>query len=100
MFGSTRYRNVDKHCLRTSKFKGRGPFVLTEDRCLGMLMRFDSDKDGRLSKEDVKNAFKDLGLSPPNNKTFASLSDVDENGNRYIGEDQIGELVKYVMKRG
>ncbi|XVF60075.1 hypothetical protein PTKIN_Ptkin08bG0014200 [Pterospermum kingtungense] len=77
MFGSTRNRNVDKHCLRTSTFK-----------------------DGPLRKEDVKNAFKALGLSPPDNKTFASLSDVDENGNRYIGEDKTGELVKYVMKRG
>ena len=72
----------------------------TEEQWQSMFRRFDSDRDGRLNKEDVKTAFKTLGLPPLNKQTFASLSHVDENGNRYIGGDKIGELVKYVMKRG
>ncbi|XVF60072.1 hypothetical protein PTKIN_Ptkin08bG0013900 [Pterospermum kingtungense] len=90
MFRSSHNRNVDKRCLRNTK-----------DQWLStMLKRFDSDKDGRLSKEDVGNAFRAIGLSPPDDQTFASLSDVDENGNRYIGGDEkIRGLVKYVKKR-
>ncbi|XWS40603.1 hypothetical protein CRYUN_Cryun17cG0010000 [Craigia yunnanensis] len=93
--------NVDKFCARTTtKSKGIVPIPPTEEQWLSKFRPFGSDRDGRLSKEDVENAFKTLGLPPLNKQTFASLSHVDKNGNRYISGDKIGELVKYVMKRG
>ena len=100
MSGSICKPNVDKNCPRTTttttRSKGIGPIPPTEERWLGIFRGIDSDGDGLIGKEEVENAFKTLGLSPPNKKFFASLSHVGENGNSY----KIGELVKYVMKRG
>ncbi|XWS30482.1 hypothetical protein CRYUN_Cryun24cG0121300 [Craigia yunnanensis] len=86
MSGSVCNPNVDKKCPRTTttKSKGIGPIPPTEEQWLGIFMGFDSDRDGRLSKEEVENAFTTLGLSPPNKKIFASLSHVGENGNRSV----------------
>ncbi|EOY02742.1 Calcium-binding EF-hand family protein, putative [Theobroma cacao] len=100
MFKSVCKPNVDKSCVRTTTTTKSLPILPTEEQWLSIFRRFDSDGDGLLSKQDIANAFKALGVSPPNKQTFAALSHVDENGNRYIGEDKIGELVQYVMKRG
>ncbi|XVE67720.1 hypothetical protein DITRI_Ditri09bG0011100 [Diplodiscus trichospermus] len=49
--------------------------------------RFDCDKDGRLSKEELKKAFNELGSRVPVFRTLAALRHADENGDGFISKE-------------
>ncbi|KAK3231404.1 hypothetical protein Dsin_003285 [Dipteronia sinensis] len=73
---------------------------LNEAQLKDKFKSFDTNKDGRLSKEELKNALESLGSSFPAWRTWRALRHADENGDGYISEDELDGLVKYIVKRG
>ncbi|KAH7567404.1 hypothetical protein JRO89_XS07G0066700 [Xanthoceras sorbifolium] len=73
---------------------------LSEAQLKDWFRRFDTNHDGRLSKEELKAALEGLGSSFPAWRTWRALRHADENGDGYISEDELSGLVKYIVKRG
>ncbi|OMP05571.1 Calcium-binding EF-hand [Corchorus olitorius] len=91
----TRFRckNVDKGCQR----------IAYDIKLKQIFSRYDVNKDGRLSKEELKNAFSELGSHVPMFRAFLALHHADKNGDRFIDIDQEEEmraLVQYAAQLG
>ena len=71
-----------------------------EAQLKGMFMRFDENGDGRLSKEELRKAFKGLGSHVPGLQAFFVLFSTDRNGDGTINDDELDILVKYALKFG
>ncbi|GMN35188.1 hypothetical protein TIFTF001_005137 [Ficus carica] len=66
----------------------------------GMFMLFDENGDGRLSKEELRKAFKGLGSRVPGLQAFFALFCADRNRDGTINDDEFDILVKYAIKFG
>lgn len=73
---------------------------LTEEQLMGLLRRYDTDGDGRLSRQELRDAFDSLGSTFPAWRAWRALRHADANRDGCINEDELGELVAYVIKRG
>ncbi|KAK6278232.1 hypothetical protein POUND7_018555 [Theobroma cacao] len=98
-------KSIDKSCPRApwqpvSTDIKRVGVVVTEDQVRGIFNRFDANKDGRLSKQELKDAFASLGSRMPGFRAWLALQHADANGDGYISEDEFEKLVKYTLKRG
>ncbi|OMP05569.1 Calcium-binding EF-hand [Corchorus olitorius] len=85
----------------TSKPKhvaGGVPF--SKEQLRDIFKRFDCDKDGRLSKEELKKAFSELGSRVPAFRTLAALHHADENGDGFISEEELEALLQYALGLG
>ena len=71
-----------------------------ETQLRGLLMRFDTNRDGRLSKEELRAAFKSLGSRAPGVRAFFALFRADKNNDGYIDDDEFDVLVKFIMQIG
>ncbi|KAI8014726.1 Polcalcin Phl p 7 [Camellia lanceoleosa] len=78
----------------------RGHASLNEDQIKGLLKRYDKNGDGKLSKEELKDAFRDLGLKFSGWRAGKALRHADANGDGYISDEELNELVKYAMRWG
>ncbi|KAH7523613.1 hypothetical protein FEM48_Zijuj06G0030500 [Ziziphus jujuba var. spinosa] len=58
----------------------------------------DVNKDGMLSKEELKRAFEELGSRYPAWRAGRALSRADANNDGHISLDEIKELVAYVER--
>ncbi|PON42384.1 Parvalbumin [Parasponia andersonii] len=65
-----------------------------------MFKRQDANGDGRLSREELKNAFASFGSFAPGWRAFRALRHADKNRNDYVDEDELDYVVKYAAKRG
>ncbi|XP_021299254.1 probable calcium-binding protein CML10 [Herrania umbratica] len=93
--------DVDPNCRRvggngTSKPK-HAPLPLSKEQLKEVFRRSDSNKDGRLSKEELKKAFNELGSRVPVFRTLAALHHADENGDGYVSEDELDAVVQYAV---
>ncbi|XWS21181.1 hypothetical protein CRYUN_Cryun30bG0033400 [Craigia yunnanensis] len=100
-------KSIDKACQRTAPWAPgvsteikRAAVPITEDQVRGIFYRYDADKDGRLSKQELKDAFASLGSRMPGLRALLALQHADTNGDGYITEAEFEKLVKYTMKRG
>lgn len=66
-----------------------------EEKMKYVFGRSDSDKDGYLSKQELKKAFSDLGVEFPSLRAMSALWHADDNGDNYISKKEMAELVKY-----
>ncbi|OIT04147.1 hypothetical protein A4A49_00315 [Nicotiana attenuata] len=73
---------------------------LTEEQVKGMLRKYDKNRDGKLSKQELRLAFKEMGLHFCRWKAGKALRFADKNGDGYINEDEISEFVKFASKWG
>lgn len=60
----------------------------------------DRDRDGRLSKEELNAGFQRLDSHLPCWRAWWALHRADANGDGYIGEGELDDLVKYAFKQG
>ncbi|XP_059284018.1 probable calcium-binding protein CML10 [Lycium ferocissimum] len=68
---------------------------VTEEQLEKVLKRYDENKDGKLSKQELKTAFKEMGLRFCGWKASRAFHHADINGDGYISKDEMKELVKY-----
>ncbi|KAK4859416.1 hypothetical protein QYF36_005047 [Acer negundo] len=99
-------RGIDKGCKRTwgwssTDQKQAAPVRvtnLTEEKLKILFKRFDTDRDGRLSKQELKDAFNSLGSRFSTWRAWRLLCLADANGDGYISEHEFDGLVKYCVK--
>ncbi|EOY14480.1 Calcium-binding EF-hand family protein, putative [Theobroma cacao] len=72
---------------------------LSEEQLRGLLKRYDSNGDGRLSKNELKTAFRSLGLRFSSWRAGRALRHADANGDGFISDEEINELVRYATTR-
>ncbi|XVF60076.1 hypothetical protein PTKIN_Ptkin08bG0014300 [Pterospermum kingtungense] len=56
------------------------PVAFSKKQLKDLFRGFDCDKDGHLSKDELKKAFNSLGSRVPAFRTLAALQHADENG--------------------
>ncbi|XVF64041.1 hypothetical protein PTKIN_Ptkin09bG0135400 [Pterospermum kingtungense] len=93
---------IANDCKRTwgSSTEKRAAVAITEDQVRGIFHRYDANKDGLLSRQELKDAFAALGSRMPGLRAFLALQHADANGDGYISEAEFEKLVKYTLKRG
>lgn len=73
---------------------------LSTEQWKGLFKRYDTDGDGRLSKQELKSAFNSCGSRCPAWRTWRALSHADLNGDGYISEEEFDDLVLYLVRHG
>ena len=74
------------------------PLPLTEPQLKGIFKRFDGDGDGLLSREELIKAFEHLGSRWPGWRAHRALYYADRNGDGYINETELEEVIKYAHR--
>ncbi|KAK3231393.1 hypothetical protein Dsin_003274 [Dipteronia sinensis] len=92
-------KSCDKLCQR--KFAQKGvPVPCTAEELRVAFWRYDTDRDGQLSRKELKEAFNYLGASIPGWRAHRALNHADKNGDGYISGKEVDELVNYAAKLG
>ncbi|KAI3709034.1 hypothetical protein L2E82_17486 [Cichorium intybus] len=73
---------------------------LTDDQLKGMLRRFDTNRDGKISRRELRVGLRSLGLHFTFIRAGRALHHADGNGDGVISDEEINELAKYVYKWG
>lgn len=73
---------------------------LTPDQVEKILKRYDKNGDGKLSKQELTVAFKEMGLRFSGWKAGRAFHHADINRDGYINKEEMSELVKYASKWG
>ncbi|KAJ0086414.1 hypothetical protein Patl1_08963 [Pistacia atlantica] len=92
-------RGIANECGRIGGHKP-APIPYTEEQLKGMFWRFDKNGDRRLSKQELKAAFKELGALIPGFRANRGLHHADANGDGYISDEEVDKLVKYAYQLG
>lgn len=92
------YQNMCRFALFNVKCKCCS--VSFEEHQLKLIFnQFDSDKDGLLNKQELKNAFSYLGSRVPEWRTQRALSYADENGDGYIDDKELEKIINYAYRQ-
>lgn len=75
------------------------PFKLNEQEMLAFFKKHDVNKDGRLSWDELKQAFKDLGVSWVTWTTDRALVKADDDEDGYISEREMAKLIDFALER-
>ena len=71
--------------------------LLTEDQLKVLILKkYDSNGDGRLSKEELKSAFRGLGFYFSGWRAGRALRHADANGDHFISDDEMEELARQI----
>lgn len=62
------------------------------------LMRFDTNKDGRISKKELRQVVKATGGWFSRWKGTAGISSADKNGNGFVDECEIENLIQFAQR--
>ncbi|GFS33225.1 hypothetical protein Acr_00g0027180 [Actinidia rufa] len=73
---------------------------LSEEQLKGLLKRYDTNGDGRLSRKELKVAFRSLGLRWSGWRAAQAIRHADANGDGFISKEEMDELVKYATRWG
>lgn len=82
------------------RVKNRERIASNEEMLSSMFKQFDADKDGRLSYEDLKQAFKALGARFVAYRAYRALKFADANGDGFIDISEFDDLIKYTIRSG
>ncbi|KAG5542158.1 hypothetical protein RHGRI_021874 [Rhododendron griersonianum] len=72
---------------------------LSEDQLKGLLQRCDTNGDKRLSRKELKLAFRSLGLKHCGSRSRDAFQHADANGDGFITEEELNQLVKYAYSK-
>ncbi|KAG5543449.1 hypothetical protein RHGRI_016245 [Rhododendron griersonianum] len=62
---------------------------LTEEQLKGLLRRYNKNGDSQLSREELREAFRRLGLNFSGWRAWRALRHTDRNGDRFISEEEM-----------
>ncbi|KAK2660308.1 hypothetical protein Ddye_006841 [Dipteronia dyeriana] len=88
-------KSCDKLCQRKYAKKGV-PIPCTTEQLRVAFWRYDTNRDGRLSRKVLKEAFNYLGASIPGWRAHRALNHADG----YISGEEVDELINYAVKLG
>ncbi|XAR64030.1 hypothetical protein NMG60_11024225 [Bertholletia excelsa] len=71
-----------------------------EEQLRKLFMKHDINKDNRLSKEEIKNAFNELGALFPSWRAQRALAYADKDGSGYIEEHEMKDLIRFTLNLG
>ena len=71
-----------------------------EDVLKKIFKNHDTNNDGLLSKQELRNAFKDLGSWFPGFRATGGINHADANKDGFIDENELEALVNYALKLG
>lgn len=71
---------------------------LSDNHLKDLFIKHDADGDKCLSKKEIKNAFKELGVLLPEHRANKALSFADTNGDGVITDDEINLLIHYARQ--
>ncbi|KAG5594903.1 hypothetical protein H5410_036135 [Solanum commersonii] len=74
--------------------------ALTKDQVERILKRYDKNGDEKLSKQELKVTFKEMGLRFCGWKVGRAFHHADMDRDGYINKEEMSELVKYASKWG
>ncbi|KAG4201177.1 hypothetical protein ERO13_A05G261550v2 [Gossypium hirsutum] len=78
--------------------KSVSPSLLAEhEQILSLFKGCDVNKDGKLSKDEVKEGFRRLQSRFPRFRAQRAFKVADKNGDGFISEAELDELVDYVL---
>lgn len=82
-------------------FVSRGAVAVnkTEEQIREILKKADKDGDGRLNKEELKQAFRQLGSHFPDWRVFRSLYQADAKDSILLSGFEFDVLVKYALSK-
>ncbi|KAH7567411.1 hypothetical protein ACOSP7_010713 [Xanthoceras sorbifolium] len=95
-------QQIGPKCEETGCYgrKKTAPVPLTEDQLKGMFRRFDTNRDGQFTRQELKDAFHSLGSKFPSWRAFRALYHADANGDGFISEHEFTELLNYAIRLG
>ncbi|KAL3351598.1 hypothetical protein AABB24_019931, partial [Solanum stoloniferum] len=73
---------------------------LSEDKLKCLLKKYDKSGDGKLNKQELKVAFKDLGLWFCGLRAYQAMHHADKNNDGLIVNDEMDVLVEFATKWG
>ncbi|KAK3231397.1 hypothetical protein Dsin_003278 [Dipteronia sinensis] len=92
-------KGLANSCLRGDA-KKEFPVPYNKEQLRGMFWRYDTNKDDKLSRKELKEAFSNLGASIPAWRAHRALNHADNNGDGYISGEEVDELINYAVKLG
>ncbi|KAE8657095.1 BRI1 kinase inhibitor 1 [Hibiscus syriacus] len=81
--------------IKTRYYSVDGKRVMTVDEFTSWLKGFDEDNDGRISKDELADAIRVSGGWFANRKSKQGVQSVDANGNGFIDDSEIKNLVQF-----
>ncbi|KAB1199682.1 putative calcium-binding protein CML10 [Morella rubra] len=75
-----RQKNVASSCSKGMDHKTVPQLPYTEEQLRGMFKRFDTNRDGRLNRQELRNAFRSLGSAASGWQPFQAIGPADSNG--------------------
>ncbi|KAK8601243.1 hypothetical protein V6N13_059033 [Hibiscus sabdariffa] len=94
------FRDSSKGIPSSCQRKRGGPVPVNEAQLKAIFKQCDINRDGRLSKQELKNFFTLLGSHLPGWRAGRVLRHADGNEDGYVSEDELDGLVKYALRCG
>ncbi|KAL0430338.1 UNVERIFIED_CONTAM: hypothetical protein Sradi_0659800 [Sesamum radiatum] len=76
-----------------------GKVEMSVDDFKKWLMRFDADKDGRISRAELKEAIRSRGKWFSGRKSRHGMIEADADGDGYIDEHEINSLLDFAQRK-
>ncbi|XVF39957.1 hypothetical protein PTKIN_Ptkin01aG0074600 [Pterospermum kingtungense] len=84
--------------IKNRRISMDGKRVMTMEEFKQWLKKFDADKDGRISKEELRNATYETGGRFGRWKSRRGIRSADADGSGFIDENEISNLVEFADK--
>ncbi|KAK8572508.1 hypothetical protein V6N13_048105 [Hibiscus sabdariffa] len=84
--------------IKTRSYSADGKREMTMDEFERWLKRFDEDKDGKISKDELADAVRVSGGWFARRKSKYGIRSVDANGNGFVDDNEIKNLADFAEK--